>query len=145
MSHTRLRPVVLLVEDYPDTRELYRHYLAASGYQVEEAADGHTALDKAFRLQPDLILMDLSIPGIDGWDVTARLKRDERTAQIPVVAVTAHALGQEMARAFAVGCLAVVIKPCLPSDLVTEVERVLRSHTRGGPGGHPTLSGSDQN
>jgi len=125
MPHVHTQPLVLLVEDYHDTRELYAYYLTVNGYRVEQASDGLIGLEKATRFVPDLILMDLSLPGIDGWEATARLKRDTRTAHIPVVALTAHALAQEKARALATGCVAVVTKPCLPQDLVREVARVL--------------------
>jgi CheY-like chemotaxis protein len=70
-----------------------------------------------------VILMDLSLPGIDGWEVTRRLKRDERTRHIPVIALTAHALASARDAAFAAGCDAVVTKPCLPKDLEAEVHR----------------------
>jgi len=84
-------PLVLLVDDFQDNREMYAMYLEHAGMQVAEAGNGHEALDQAFRLLPDLIVMDLSLPGIDGWEATRRLKADERTKKIPVVALTSHA------------------------------------------------------
>ena len=86
------RPRVLLVDDYPDAREMYSEYLEFSGFDVVEAANGMEALQRAADAQPDIILMDLSLPVMDGWEATRRLKADERTAHIPVVALTGHAL-----------------------------------------------------
>lgn len=120
-------PLVLLVDDYADAREMYGYYLARHGFRVEEAADGHEALDKALTLGPDIILMDLSLPGIDGWELARMLKKDPRTTAIPIVALTAHALNGEQERALGAGCDAFVTKPCLPQTLATELERVLQT------------------
>jgi CheY-like chemotaxis protein len=119
-------PLVLLVDDYADAREMYGFYLSRRGYRVEEAADGHEALTKALDLTPDIILMDLSLPGIDGWELARILKGDARTAAIPIVALTAHALNGEQERALDAGCDAFVTKPCLPQELAAELERVLQ-------------------
>ena len=105
---------------------MYGFYLARRGYRVEEAADGHEALAKALGLTPDIILMDLSLPGIDGWELARILKSDMRTAAIPIVALTAHALNGEQERALGAGCDAFVTKPCLPQTLAAELERVLQ-------------------
>ena len=86
------RPLVLVVDDYQDAREMYAEYLSFSGFRVAEAGTGVEALEKAFELQPDVILMDLSLPGMDGWAATRRLKTDDLTRHIPVVALTGHAL-----------------------------------------------------
>lgn len=118
--------LVLLVDDYADAREMYSFYLEHHGYRVEEAADGHEALDKARSLSPSIILLDLSLPGIDGWQLAQMLKDDSRTAGIPIIALTAHALSGEHERALAAGCDAFVTKPCLPHVLVSELERVLQ-------------------
>ncbi|MFL5343918.1 MAG: response regulator [Hyalangium sp.] len=117
------KPLVLVVDDYQDAREMYAEYLDFSGFRVAEATNGAEALDKAFSLLPDIILMDLSLPIIDGWEATRRLKNDERTKKIPVVALTGHALSQS--EGVKLGCDAFVIKPCLPDTLVAEVKRVL--------------------
>jgi CheY-like chemotaxis protein len=84
------RPRVLLVDDYPDAREMYSEYLQFSGFDVIEAANGMEALQRAADEAPDIILMDLSLPVMDGWEATRRLKSDPRTAEIPVVALTGH-------------------------------------------------------
>jgi len=118
---------VLLVDDYADAREMYGYYLSRHGYRVEEAADGHEALEKATALLPDIILMDLSLPGIDGWELARLLKHDTRTQPIPIIALTAHALNGEEQRARSAGCDAFVTKPCLPQALAEELARVLQS------------------
>jgi two-component system cell cycle response regulator DivK len=116
---------VLLVDDYPDAREMYSEYLAFSGFDVVEAANGMEALQRAANERPDIILMDLSLPVMDGWEATRRLKADERTADIPVVALTGHALAGFSEGARQAGCDAFVTKPCLPEDLVKEIRKVL--------------------
>jgi len=118
-------PRVLLVDDYRDARDMYGEYLEYSGYQVIQAANGIEALQRAIDDQPDIILMDLSLPVMDGWEATRRLKADQRTASIPVVALTGHALAGISERAKEAGCDAFVTKPCLPEDLVREIKRVL--------------------
>lgn len=126
-EHPSVAPLVLLVDDYADAREMYGFYLGRRGYRVEEAADGHEALDKALGLRPDVILMDLSLPGIDGWELARILKGDARTSTIPIIALTAHALHGEEARALEAGCDAFVTKPCLPHALADELARVLQA------------------
>jgi two-component system cell cycle response regulator DivK len=128
-----VKPLVLVVDDYQDAREMYAEYLEFSGFRTVQAKDGAEALDKAFSLLPDVILMDLSLPVIDGWEATKRLKGDERTRSIPVVALTGHALTDQPGGVEAVGCDSFVIKPCLPDALVEEVKRVLS--TRKPPAG----------
>jgi two-component system cell cycle response regulator DivK len=119
------RPRVLLVDDYPDAREMYAEYLDFSGFDVVEAANGMEALQRAADTTPDIILMDLSLPVMDGWEATRRLKADSRTAHIPVVALTGHALAGISEGAKKAGCDAFVTKPCLPEDLVKEIRKVL--------------------
>jgi CheY-like chemotaxis protein len=119
------RPLVLVVDDYQDAREMYAEYLSFSGFRVAEAGTGMEAIDKAFALQPDVILMDLSLPGMDGWTATRRLKNDDRTKNIPIVALTGHALTGASDGARQAGCDAFVTKPCLPDELVLEVRRIL--------------------
>ena len=119
------RPRVLLVDDYPDAREMYSEYLQFSGFDVVQAANGMEALQQALEANPDIILMDLSLPVMDGWEATRRLKADKRTAAIPVVALTGHALAGISEGAKKAGCDAFVTKPCLPEDLVKEIQRIL--------------------
>jgi two-component system cell cycle response regulator DivK len=112
------RPLVLLVEDDRDGRLLFAEWLEQSGFRVEQAHNGLQALERAFDLVPDAILTDLNIPGIDGYELTRRLKMDSRTEHIPVLAVTGYApFTQDPSRADRAGCDAVLPKPCLPDDL----------------------------
>lgn len=124
------RPVVLLVDDFEDAREMYAEYLSFSGFDVLQAANGVQALHCATERLPDLILMDLALPLMDGWEVTRRLKADSRTANIPIVALTGHALSLFLEAAQRAGCDAWITKPCLPEDLVREIRRVLEQHHR---------------
>ena len=129
MVRTRTeRPCVLLVDDYSDAREMYSEYLKFSGFNVVEATNGVEALQRALDSSPDIILMDLSLPVMDGWEATRRLKQDARTARIPVVALTGHALSGIFEGAKSVGCDAFVTKPCLPEDLVQQIRHVLNDH-----------------
>jgi CheY-like chemotaxis protein len=123
---TDTKPLVLVVDDYQDAREMYAEYLSFSGFRVVEAGTGTEAVEKALALRPDVILMDLSLPGMDGWAATRQLKSDERTKGIPVVALTGHALAGASEGARLAGCDAFVTKPCLPDELVVEVRRMLR-------------------
>jgi len=118
-------PLILVVDDYQDAREMYAEYLQFSGFRVAEAKNGNEAVEQAFALKPDLILMDLSLPGMDGWEATRRLKADEATKHIPIVALTGHALAGASEGARKAGCDSFVTKPCLPDDLVVEVRRML--------------------
>ena len=117
--------LILVVDDYQDAREMYSEYLQFSGFRVAEARNGNEAVAQALSLRPDLILMDLSLPGMDGWEATRLLKADERTKHIPVVALTGHALAGASEGAKKAGCDSFVTKPCLPDDLVVEVRRLL--------------------
>lgn len=121
----RPQPLVLLAEDFEDARELYRDYLEFSGFSVTTANNGREAIDLAVTLQPDLILMDASMPVLDGWQATRELKANDATRHIPVLALTAHAFDDARQEAKAVGCDGFVTKPCLPDDLVTKVRAAL--------------------
>jgi len=116
---------ILLVEDNEDNRVVYRTMLAHFGFRVVEATDGHQALRYVRDDRPDLILMDISIPVMDGWETTRTLKADPDTARIPVIAVTAHALESDRARAAQIGFSLFLTKPVEPRRVVTEVRRLL--------------------
>jgi CheY-like chemotaxis protein len=132
------RPLhVLVVDDYADNRQMYAKYLRFKGLRVTEAADGREALDRALEGQPDAIVMDLSLPGIDGWEATRELKADPRTRDVPIVVVTGHALGGAAQSARAAGCDAFLTKPCAPDRLLEEIQRVLG----GGAGPTPSQGG----
>ena len=95
MPQRATAPLILLVEDFADAREMYRDYLEFSGFRVETAYDGRDAIEKARTVNPDLVLMDLSLPGIDGWEATRILKADKTTRHLTIVALSAHALAAE--------------------------------------------------
>jgi len=124
---SRAQPLVLLAEDFEDARELYRDYLEFSGFTVKTASNGQDAIDQAIALQPDLILMDASMPVLDGWQATRQLKSNPATQHIPILALTAHAFDDARQQAKSVGCDGFVTKPCLPDDLVTKVRATLDS------------------
>jgi len=119
------KPVVLLVDDYPDAREMYAEYLEFSGFDIVQAGNGVEAIERAHDSHPDVILMDLSLPVMDGWEATRRLKADDTTKEIPVLAVTGHALSGVSNDAKKAGCDGFITKPCLPEDLVAEIRKVL--------------------
>jgi CheY-like chemotaxis protein len=121
----RSQALVLIAEDFEDARELYRDYLEFSGYRVETATNGREAIDRAVELKPDVVLMDASMPVLDGWQATRELKRHPATKHIPVIALTAHAFDDARQEAKAAGCDGFVTKPCLPDDLVERVRQVL--------------------
>jgi CheY-like chemotaxis protein len=104
---------------------MYAEYLKASGFRVAEARTGLEAVAKARELGPDCILMDLSLPGIDGWEATRQIKADQKTTAIPVVAITGHASELASRDARAAGCISFVLKPALPDAVVAEVKKAL--------------------
>jgi CheY-like chemotaxis protein len=116
---------VLLVEDNEDNRIVYSTILRHFGYEVSEALNGEEGIAKARAERPDLILMDISIPIIDGWEATQVLKHDPITRDIPIIALTAHALASDREKAMEVGCDGYLAKPCEPRAVVAEVQRFL--------------------
>lgn len=122
---TSIGKTVLLVEDNEDNRIVYSTILQHFGYRVMEALNGEEGIAKARTEQPDLILMDISIPVIDGWEATQVLKRDPKTRRIPIIALTAHALASDREKAMEVGCDSYLAKPCEPKTVVSEVERFI--------------------
>ena len=116
---------VLLVEDNEDNLIVYRTILDHVGYRVIEARDGEEGVARALADQPDLILMDVSLPKMDGWEATRRIKADAGTRQIPIIAVTAHALDDDREKATQVGCDGYLAKPVAPRRVVEEVERFI--------------------
>jgi two-component system, cell cycle response regulator DivK len=126
MMDLAAKPLILVVEDFDDARDMYREYLEYSGFRVATARDGREAIEKARAINPDLILMDLSLPGVDGWEATRLLKADPETNHLIIVALSAHALAAEGERATEAGCDGFIAKPCLPPDLVEQIGAYLK-------------------
>ena len=118
-------PLVLVVEDEPETRRFYTEALTRSGFRVEQAHNGHQALEKAFATLPDLILTDIAVPGIDGIELCQILRADPRTAEILVLAITGHGDRDYLDRALQAGADYVLIKPCEAELIVSEACRLL--------------------
>lgn len=119
------RSRILLVEDNDDNMRVYRTILEYVGFEVLEARDGEAGISEARTGRPDLILMDISIPKIDGYEATRILKADPATRAIPIIALTAHALDEDRLRARVSGCDGFLTKPIAPRAVVSEVRRYL--------------------
>ncbi len=118
-------PKLLLVEDQEMNRDMLSRRLKKRGYEVAIAVDGAEGLEKAVSETPELILMDMSLPVIDGWEATRRLKADEATRSIPVVALTAHAMSTDREKALEAGCDAYETKPVELPRLLETIEKLL--------------------
>src|SRR5262245_6492820 len=111
-----------------DTREMYSLYLPMAGYSVETAAEGREAVIKALTLYPDVIVMDLQMPGVDGWRAMREICGNARTAGTPVIVLTGHDFKNYLGHsAFAEGAFAYLMKPCLPERLAQEIDACLRT------------------
>ncbi len=128
---TTTRPTILIADDYDDNRELLRLLLSAAGYSVLEASNGHDCLEMVRKEPPDLIMVDLSMPGIDGWGVLREIQSDPRTARIPCVAVTAHDAQRETV--LESGFVEYVSKPFRTGELLRVVGELLATHKRNPP------------
>ncbi|CAN5737540.1 response regulator [soil metagenome] len=117
--------VILLVEDNEDNQTVYRTILEHYGYEVLAAYDGESGVQLARERKPDLILMDISIPLLNGWDATRLLKGDAETSDIRIIALTAHALAADRVMAEEVGCDGYLAKPVEPRRVVEEVQKFL--------------------
>lgn len=120
------RKTVLLVEDNPDNREIYAAILAHCDFDVRYAVSGEEALREVASARPDVILLDISIPGIDGWTVASRLKDADETCDIPIIALTAHALAEHEERAREVGCDGYLAKPVGLQRMLEEIRRFVK-------------------
>ena len=116
---------ILVVEDQEDNRQILRDLLTHSGYEMEEAGDGHEALAAIARRRPDLILMDIQLPVMDGYEATRRIKADPLHKDIPIIVVTSYALSGDEAKARAAGCDAYVAKPYSPRALLAKMREYL--------------------
>ena len=125
MSEITTRPLVLLVEDYDDTREMYREYLEFSGFSVLTARNGIEAIELATNAHPDVVLMDLSLPIMDGWEATRRLRSSPATAALKIIALSAYPRALDGSSRQEPGCDAFIAKPCLPTDLVAKLSAFL--------------------
>jgi CheY-like chemotaxis protein len=117
-------PRVLYVEDSPQNRDIVRRYLA-NEYEVIEAEDGEHGVERAIRDVPELILMDLSLPRLDGWEATRRIKANATIKHIPVIALTAHAAREDQTRATEAGCIDYITKPIERDVLIASIRRHL--------------------
>jgi two-component system, cell cycle response regulator DivK len=120
--------LILIIEDYGDTRDMTELILTDAGHTVLSASDGLQGVQLAVRAQPDLILMDLALPVLDGWEATRRLKANVATQHIPVVAFTAQVNEDAVAQARAAGCIAVITKPFEIDVLLDDIVAVLTQY-----------------
>ena len=136
-------PTILIADDYDDNRELLRLMLSADGYLIREARNGRECVEEALARPPDLALVDLSMPKLDGWGVLSELRADARTRAVPCVAVTAFASEQDRRRALDAGFDAYISKPFRAKDLLELVASFLGPvAVRGGaPAPAPAVSG----
>lgn len=116
---------ILVVDDYADALDIWAIYLQTMGYRVSTAADGLSAVAQAGRLLPDLIVLDLELPGLSGFEAAKRLREDPATREIPLIAATGYSHARQLDLARQSGFDAVVVKPCDPDMLVQEIERLL--------------------
>jgi two-component system cell cycle response regulator DivK len=116
---------ILVVEDTEDNRQIIRDLLTSVGYEMIEALDGAQGVAMAGEYKPDLILMDMQLPVLDGYEATRRIKADPALAHIPVIAVTSYALSGDEAKTKAAGCNAYVAKPFSPRQLLAKVREFL--------------------
>jgi two-component system cell cycle response regulator DivK len=130
VAPARTTSLILVVDDFEDNRSMYAVYLGFCGFDVAEAADGEEAINVARQRLPDAIVMDLSLPIMDGWEATRRLKGDDRTSHIPIIALTGHALAGHSRGAREAGCDAFLAKPCLPEALLEKVQELLNRRDR---------------
>ena len=124
-------PLVLVVDDYEDNRAMYAEFLTMSGFRVAQASDGQEAIDKATSLRPDVIVMDLSLPKVDGWEAARQLRTDPRTSSIRIIALSGHASADLVNAARASGCDTFLSKPCMPETLLASVKAMLAAPTKG--------------
>jgi CheY-like chemotaxis protein len=118
-------PSILIVDDYPDALDVWGLYLRAVGFRVLTAADGDSAFAEAVREKPDIIVMDLELPGKSGYEVARELKARPDTRTIPLIAATGHSHAKQLDLARTSGFDTIIVKPCEPESLVSEIRRLL--------------------
>jgi two-component system, cell cycle response regulator DivK len=116
---------ILVVEDQEDNRRILRDLLGSAGYELIEVESGEDALSAVMKQRPDLILMDIQLPAMDGYEATRRIKSNEEMKYPPVIAMTAYALAGDDAKALAVGCTTYITKPYSPRALLAKVREYL--------------------
>lgn len=121
---------ILLVDDYPDALEIWGLYLRSLGYDVVTADDGLQAIDEAHRSSPDIIVLDLELPGITGFEAALRLRQSPQTAALPLIAATGYSHLKQLDQARDCGFDSIIVKPCEPAALVAEIERLLTASER---------------
>jgi CheY-like chemotaxis protein len=119
-------PLVLIADDFRDVREMYSEFLEFAGFRVVQAETGAEALDAARETKPDVILMDVTMPGLDGFTATTLLRQDPTFAKVPILMLTAHVFVEHEEQAKAAGCSGFIRKPCLPDELVKVVRSALQ-------------------
>lgn len=117
---------ILVVDDYPDALEIWSLYLRSLGYEVDTADDGLKAVEQAHNHPPDVIVLDLELPGITGFEAAIRLRQSPDTSHIPLIAATGYSHVKQLDQARDSGFDSIVVKPCEPAALVAEVERLLQ-------------------
>lgn len=117
---------ILVIEDQEDNRRILRHLLGSVHYEVLEAVTGEDGVALAERERPDLILMDIQLPGLDGYEATRRIKDTPELRHIPIIVVTSYALTGDDVKAFEAGCDAYVTKPFSPRQLLAKIQEHLR-------------------
>jgi CheY-like chemotaxis protein len=125
MKRALPQQTILLVEDFDDTRLMMKLWLLKKGYRVIEAENGEQAIEIAQRHHPDLIIMDMMMPGVGGLDATRQIREDQALREIPIVAVSAYGANEYRARALAAGCTEYVSTPFEPDELSELIERLL--------------------
>lgn len=120
-TSTTKSPLILVVDDFEDNRAMYVEYLQFRGFRVVEAVNGLDAVERTRELLPAVVVMDLSLPVVDGWEATRRIKADPKTRHIRVIALTGHAEPAHAKKALDAGCDDFIPKPCLPDDLLSRV------------------------
>jgi two-component system, cell cycle response regulator DivK len=125
VGHT-IRPLVIVVDDFDDGRELMVELLELSGFDTAQARDGVEALELMSTLEPDLMVLDLALPRLDGFQVAARVRCNPLREGVPIVAVTGHAMRDVLERAIAAGCDRALCKPCDPDVLLDNVRELLQ-------------------
>jgi CheY-like chemotaxis protein len=134
---------ILLVDDYPDALEMWGLYLRSMGYEVVTAEDGLQAVAEAHRTLPNIVILDLDLPGITGFEAAIRLRSAPDTEQIPLIAATCYSHATQLDRARQCGFDSILVKPCEPMALVAEVRRLLVEGRHEGSEGVPIHTGRD--